>query len=114
MPSLSPLPLHIVPNHGSESMGYLTAILDHWEHLPDLMLFLHGHRQSWHTFALGSDFALRRLAKLPPRNLSAGFMQLGCLEVRGAAGHYQYRHWGKGALREGGAHALSIQNCRQC
>ena len=47
---LSPLPLHIVPNKGGDAMAYLTAIISHYDDLPELMLFMHGHRKSWHTF----------------------------------------------------------------
>jgi hypothetical protein len=40
--------LNIVPNHGAEAMMYLTAIIDHYDDLPDFMVFMHGHRASWH------------------------------------------------------------------
>ena len=46
---LTPLPLHLVPNKASESLGYLTAIIEHYDDLPDLMLCMHGHQKSWHT-----------------------------------------------------------------
>lgn len=32
--AVSPLPLHIVPNRAVEAMGYLTAIIDHYDNLP--------------------------------------------------------------------------------
>jgi hypothetical protein len=62
-------------------MGYLTAIIDHYENLPDIMLFMHGHRVAWHT-TLGQDWTMRRLATHPPRDLNAvgGYMPLGCQE----------------------------------
>jgi Protein of unknown function (DUF3431) len=59
--------------------GYLTAIIDHYDDLPDLMLFMHGHQHSWHTFALGQDASLRRIAARPPTNLSNGHIQASVL-----------------------------------
>lgn len=50
-PSLTPLPLHLVPNRASEGTGYLAAIIRHYDNLPDVMLFMHGHAKSWHAFA---------------------------------------------------------------
>lgn len=85
VPDVSPvLPLKIMPNRGSESMAYLTAVIDHYDNLPDLMLFMHGHRLAWHTPLLGQDWILRRLATHPPLDpmLSStnGYHALGCLE----------------------------------
>jgi hypothetical protein len=48
-PNLTPLPLHIIPNRANEGLGYLDAIIRHYDNLPDLMLFMHGHLKSWHT-----------------------------------------------------------------
>lgn len=31
-----------------QAMSYLTYIIDHYESLPDIVLFMHGHRASWH------------------------------------------------------------------
>jgi Protein of unknown function (DUF3431) len=85
VPDVSPvLPLNIMPNRGSESMAYLTAIIDHYENLPDLMIFMHGHRIAWHTPLLGQDWILRRLVTHPPLDLNLtstnGYHALGCLE----------------------------------
>jgi len=85
VPDVSPvLPLKIMPNRGAESMAYLTAIIDHYDNLPDLMVFMHGHRLSWHTPLLGQDWILRRLASHPPLDLQLsstnGYHALGCLE----------------------------------
>lgn len=81
VPSLSPLPLRIIPTQGRESLAYLTAIIDHYDDLPDLMLFMHAHDVSWHTFQLGQRWSLQRLKVIGPRNLSSGFMQLGCYKL---------------------------------
>lgn len=78
-PSISRLPLHIVPNRGAEAMGYLTGIIENYHNLPDFVAFMHGHRHSWHMM-LPQDWQLRRLATSPPRNRSATFLPLGCHE----------------------------------
>lgn len=84
IPDISPvLPLRIIPNRGSESIAYLTAIIEHYDDLPDIMLFMHGHRFSWHTL-MAQDWILRRLATHPPTDptlaSSKGYHALGCLE----------------------------------
>ncbi|KAK3070021.1 hypothetical protein LTR53_011168 [Teratosphaeriaceae sp. CCFEE 6253] len=35
-------------NQGREAMAYLTYIIDHYDDLPDYMVFVHGHERSWH------------------------------------------------------------------
>jgi hypothetical protein len=85
VPDISPaLPLKIMPNRGSEAMAYVTAVIDHYDNLPDLMVFMHGHRLAWHTPLLGQDWILRRLASHPPLDLKLsstnGYHALGCLE----------------------------------
>lgn len=80
VPSISPLPLHIIPGMGRESMAYLTSIINNYENLPDVLVMMHGHESSWHSFPLGQAWGLKRLRDLPPRNLTMGFMQLGCMQ----------------------------------
>jgi hypothetical protein len=81
VPAVSRRPLHIVPNRGAEAMAYISYIIEAYDALPDVVLFMHAHRRSWHM-ALPQDWALRRLAAAPPRGLAAagGFMPLGCQE----------------------------------
>ena len=80
VPSISPLPLHVIPGMGRESMAYLTSIINNYENLPDMMVMMHGHESSWHSFVFGQAWGLKRLRNLPLRNLSMGFMQLGCMQ----------------------------------
>ena len=48
LPNISALvPLKIVPNRGAEAMAYLSAIIDHYDNLPDIMIFMHAHRFAW-------------------------------------------------------------------
>lgn len=45
-------------NKGHEAMVYLTYLIDHYDNLPDVMIFLHAHRIAWHNNdLLGSDAA---------------------------------------------------------
>lgn len=41
--------LTVPSNKGRESMVYLTFIIDHYDDLPDYMLFLHPTRYQWHN-----------------------------------------------------------------
>ena len=42
-------PLHPPQNKGHEVMVYLTYIIDHYDALPDVSIFMHAHRWSWHN-----------------------------------------------------------------
>ncbi|KAJ5786525.1 uncharacterized protein N7503_011737 [Penicillium pulvis] len=42
-------PLTVAKNKGRESMVYLTYIIDNYENLPDIMLFIHSLRYQWHN-----------------------------------------------------------------
>jgi hypothetical protein len=86
--SLSSIPLHIVPNRAVESMAYVAAILDlDWSNdtnMPDLLVFIHGHRTSWHT-VLSQELFLKRLAAFPPsptviNDIYNGYLPFNCLE----------------------------------
>ena len=72
-------PLHPPKNKGHEVMIYLTYIIDHYDSLPDIILFMHAHRWTHHNNELlGYDAAqmVRRLNyKWVVRN---GYMNLRC------------------------------------
>lgn len=36
-------------NRGHEAMFYLTYIIDHYDRLPDFMIFVHDHARAWHN-----------------------------------------------------------------
>ncbi|KAF2089374.1 hypothetical protein K490DRAFT_12645, partial [Saccharata proteae CBS 121410] len=42
-------PLHPPKNKGRESTAYLTYIIDHYDALPDVVLFFHAHKFGWHN-----------------------------------------------------------------
>ncbi|RSL63199.1 hypothetical protein CEP54_005336 [Fusarium duplospermum] len=69
-------------NKGNEAMVYLTYLIDHYEDLPEVMVFMHGHRISWHNNALlrrGSALAVNNLR--PEVVLERGFISLACDKV---------------------------------
>jgi hypothetical protein len=72
-------PLHPPKNKGHEVMVYLTYIIDHYDDLPDIMLFMHSHRMAWHNeepLDLDAVQLLRRLSS--ERVMREGFMNLRC------------------------------------
>ena len=40
--------LSVPVNKGNEAMVYLTYIISHYDHLPDIVFFHHGHPKAWH------------------------------------------------------------------
>lgn len=42
-------PHHVPANRGKEAMTYLTYIIDHFDCLPAKIVFMHSHRNAWHT-----------------------------------------------------------------
>ncbi|KAF2141642.1 uncharacterized protein K452DRAFT_287592 [Aplosporella prunicola CBS 121167] len=71
--------LHPPKNKGHEVMVYLSWIIDNYEKLPDVALFMHSHRLAWHNNdALDLDAVemVRRLNR--NRVLREGYMNLRC------------------------------------
>jgi len=63
-------------NKGNEAMAYLTFIIDHYAHLPDVMFFHHDHLQAWHQL-FSSEF---ELAHLNPETVrEQGYVSPRCL-----------------------------------
>ncbi|KAJ5368550.1 uncharacterized protein N7496_008310 [Penicillium cataractarum] len=71
---------HPVPmNKGNEAMVYLTYLIDHYNFLPDLMVFMHAGRTSWHNnilLHLKSSSLIQRLRRQYARD--RGFANLRC------------------------------------
>lgn len=42
------IPAETAPNKGCEASGYLEYIIKKYASLPDWLIFVHGHRSSWH------------------------------------------------------------------
>lgn len=75
----SEAPLHPIKNKGNEVMAYLSYIIDNYNNLPDIAIFMHSHR-----FAEHNNMILKRDASLMLRHLSPervtreGYMNLRC------------------------------------
>lgn len=69
-------------NKGNEAMVYLTYLIDHYENLPEVMMFMHSHRKSWHNNALLRRSSALTMNKLRPQAvLERGFVNLACDKV---------------------------------
>ncbi|KAF1815527.1 hypothetical protein P152DRAFT_464357 [Eremomyces bilateralis CBS 781.70] len=73
-------PLHPPKNKGNEAMIYLTYIIDHYDTLPAVILFLHNHRTAWHNNDLLNHDIAESLRRLNYHRLarSHGYMNLRC------------------------------------
>ncbi|KAF3004188.1 hypothetical protein E8E13_006339 [Curvularia kusanoi] len=72
-------PLHPPKNKGHEVMVYLTYIIDHYDELADVTMFMHAHQLAWHNDQdLGNDAAkmISRLSR--PRVWREGFVNMRC------------------------------------
>ena len=71
--------LHPPKNKGHEVMIYLTYIIGHYDQLPDVVIFLHSHRWSWHNNDLLGYDASHMIAKLSAERVTReGYMNLRC------------------------------------
>ncbi|GAB7353907.1 hypothetical protein MBLNU459_g4255t1 [Dothideomycetes sp. NU459] len=70
-------PEHLVipKNKGHEAMVYLTFITDNYENLPPHVVFVHGHRNSWHQE--GDIVDLVRALQVPELE-DVGYVPLRC------------------------------------
>lgn len=79
--------LPIPKNKGREAMVYLSFIIDHWDHLPPYILFLHGHTEAWHQLDGPMDVLIRDLQV--PILQEQGYISLRC--INGFACLEEYR-----------------------
>lgn len=72
-------PLHTPANKGHEAMAYLSYIIDSYDSLPDISIFVHAHREAWHN-----NYLLDMSSSLMIRHLNHekvardGYMNLRC------------------------------------
>lgn len=77
-------PLHPPKNKGHEVMIYFSYIIDHYDNLPDVMLFMHSHQYSWHNNELSNNDAADMIRRISPGRITReGYMNMRC-------------HWGPG------------------
>lgn len=72
-------PLHPPKNKGHEVMIYLTYIIDHYDNLPDVMVFMHSHRWSWHNDDLLDNDGAQMIKRLSSERVTReGYMNMRC------------------------------------
>lgn len=72
-------PLHPPKNKGHEVMVYLTYIIDNYDHVPDVAVFMHSHQNAWHNDAIFGGDAVALLRRLnPARVVREGYMNVRC------------------------------------
>ncbi|CAI7663247.1 unnamed protein product [Penicillium crustosum] len=72
-------PLHPPKNKGHEVMIYLTYIVDHYDQLPDVAVFMHSHQFAWHNDNLFAGDAAQLLRRLNlNRVIREGYMNTRC------------------------------------
>ncbi|KYG43150.1 hypothetical protein M433DRAFT_55703, partial [Acidomyces richmondensis BFW] len=71
--------LHPPENKGREANIYLSYIINFYDSLPDVAIFMHSHRTAWHNNdLLDSDAALTVRNLSPARVISTGYVNLRC------------------------------------
>ncbi|RMZ78086.1 hypothetical protein DV737_g4005, partial [Chaetothyriales sp. CBS 132003] len=66
-------------NKGHEVMVYLTYIIDHYDDLPDISIFMHAHQYAWHDNELLNNDGLEMVKRLSNERVTReGYMNLRC------------------------------------
>lgn len=72
-------PLHPPKNKGHEVMIYLSWIIDNYDNLPDVAIFMHAHQYTWHNDEVLDYNAALLVKKLSrPRVWREGYMNMRC------------------------------------
>jgi hypothetical protein len=81
-------PLHTPMNKGNEAMVWLTYMIDFYDTLPEVSIFMHGHSRAWHNnWALGlSSSSIVRYLNLD-QVMQNGYVNLRCHWSPGCPAH---------------------------
>ncbi len=72
-------PLHPPKNKGHEVMIYLTYIIDHYDSLSDVNIFMHNHQKAWHNDDLLDQDSAQMIKRLSAERVQReGYMNLRC------------------------------------
>lgn len=72
-------PLHPPKNKGHEVMIYLSWVIDNYDNLPDVAIFMHAHQLTWHNDdLLGNDAHLLVTRLSRQRVWREGFVNMRC------------------------------------
>jgi hypothetical protein len=75
----SSAPFHPPENKGHEVMVYLTYIIDQYDSLSDISIFMHAHRYAWHNSDVLDLDAAQMITRLSPERVQReGFVNLRC------------------------------------
>jgi hypothetical protein len=79
--------LHTKLNKGHEAMVYLSYIIDHYNNLPDVVLFFHAHEKTWHNNILLDNDSPKTILRLDPQQvLKDGYVNTRCQWEPGCPG----------------------------
>ncbi|KAK0635536.1 hypothetical protein B0T17DRAFT_612388 [Bombardia bombarda] len=89
--NISAAGFHTPVNKGREAMAYLTYIIEHYAKLPDISVFMHSHRSSWHDNFFGLD-TVQTLQRLKLDHVvRLGYFNLRCNWEPGCPDHIHPR-----------------------
>jgi hypothetical protein len=72
-------PFHPPQNKGHEVMVYLTYIIDQYDNLSDVNIFMHAHRYAWHNNQLLDLDAVQMISRLSPARVQReGYANMRC------------------------------------
>ena len=81
-------PFTVPLNKGHEAMPYLTYIIDNYDQLTDVSIFMHAHQITWHNNDLLDSDAARMVSRLSSaRVVREGYMNLRCHHKPGCPGN---------------------------
>ncbi|TKA23412.1 hypothetical protein B0A50_07288 [Salinomyces thailandicus] len=81
-------PLHPPKNKGHEVIVYLTYLIDFYDDLADINIFMHAHRFAWHNNELLDTDASLMIRHLSPERVTRqGYMNLRCHWDPGCPAH---------------------------
>lgn len=70
-------------NKGKEAMVYLTFLIDHYDYLPDVIIFIHSLQYQWHNDDPNHDGATVLSHLQLPYVLASGYINLRCTWIQG-------------------------------
>lgn len=72
-------PFHPPENKGHEVMVYLTYIIDHYDNLSDINIFMHSQRYTWHNDEILDLDAVQMITRLSAERVQReGFVNMRC------------------------------------
>jgi hypothetical protein len=71
--------IHPPVNKGHEAMVYLSYIIDYYDELADVNIFMHAHRYAWHNDDILDIDAVEMISRLSPERVQReGYMNMRC------------------------------------